>query len=155
MEYFPAPLDATESIDLLRRLELSFEQHGFGFWAVELIGGEPLIGFVGLSPVDASLSLAPAVEIGWRLAIEHWGQGLAQEAARAALQFGFEKRRLAEIVAYTAAINRRSRQPMERLGMTHDAAQDFSHPKIDAGDPLAAHVLYRITAPAQGAGDGP
>jgi ribosomal-protein-alanine N-acetyltransferase len=155
MEHFPAPLSAEESVDLLQRLELSFQRHGFGFWAVEVLGEGHLIGFVGLSPVEGSLSFAPAVEIGWRLAREYWGLGLAFEAARVALRFGFEELAQREIVAYTAARNARSRRLMERLGMTHDATEDFNHPQIDVGDPLAPHVLYRITAPVHGGGDVP
>ena len=40
----------------------------------------------------------PAVEIGWRLAADHWGQGYATEAARAVLAYGFERLALPEIV---------------------------------------------------------
>jgi hypothetical protein len=36
---------------------------------------------------------------------------------------------------------------MERLGMTRDAGDDFDHPRIEEGDPLRRHVLYRIGAP--------
>src|ERR1700709_710191 len=97
MEDFPAPLSDAESADQLRRLELSFRRHGIGFWAVEIRDGEPLIGFVGLSPVDPTLSFAPAVEIGWRLAKEHWGLGLAHEAANASLEYGFRSLGLDEI----------------------------------------------------------
>jgi RimJ/RimL family protein N-acetyltransferase len=40
--------------------------------------------------------------------------------------------------------NERSRRLMDRLGMRHHPAQDFLHPGLPAGHPLAAHVLYRI-----------
>ena len=52
----------------------------------------------------------------------------------------------AEIVAYTAAGNARSRAVMRRLGMRHDEADDFDHPHVLDGD-LRRHVLYRLTAP--------
>jgi RimJ/RimL family protein N-acetyltransferase len=65
------------------------------------------------------------------------------EAARAATSFGFGELDLAEIVSFTTAANRRSRRVMERLGMTHDQADDFEHPQI-LGTPLAPHVLYRL-----------
>jgi RimJ/RimL family protein N-acetyltransferase len=61
--------------------------------------------------------LGPCVEIGWRLAREHWGQGYATEAARAWLAHGFEVLELAEIVAFTDAGNARSLAVMARLGM--------------------------------------
>ena len=48
-------------------------------------------------------------------------------------------------MSFTFAGNHRSRGVMERLGMTHDAADDFEHPLLPAGDPLRHHVLYRLT----------
>ena len=44
-----------------------------------------LIGMVGLHRVPPELPCAPAVEVGWRLHPDHWGQGYATEAARASL----------------------------------------------------------------------
>ena len=62
-------------------------EHGYGFWPVEVIGGAPFIGMVGLSNPDFAAPFLPAVEIGWRLAAEHWGRGYATEAARAVLAY--------------------------------------------------------------------
>jgi hypothetical protein len=36
---------------------------------------------------------------------------------------------------------------MQRLGMTHNPADDFDHPKLEPGNPLRRHVLYRINNP--------
>ncbi|MFF8913328.1 GNAT family N-acetyltransferase [Streptomyces sp. NPDC015032] len=49
-----------------------------------------MAGFTGLSVPDFMPELLPAVEVGWRLGRAHWGQGLATEAAAAAVRFGFE-----------------------------------------------------------------
>lgn len=51
---------------------------------------------------------------------------------------------LAEIVSFTTVTNSRSRAVMERLGLIHDPADDFDHPVVPVGDPLRAHVLYRL-----------
>jgi len=147
MRYFPATLTRAQSATMLQRHEASFAAHGYGLWAVELSASAELIGAVGLVDVDIDAEFAPAVEVGWRLAHSFWGRGLAAEAATASLQFGFQTLELASILAYTAAINQPSRRLMQRLGMTRDPAEDFLHPWIDAGDPLAPHVLYRIDAP--------
>jgi RimJ/RimL family protein N-acetyltransferase len=85
------------------------------------------------------------VEIGWRLAAEYWGRGLATEGARAALRFGFERLKMSEIVSFTVPENGASRRVMEKLGMTRDAADDFDHPLLAEGHPLRRHVLYRIS----------
>jgi len=54
---------------------------------------------------------------------------------------------LGELVSFTVAANARSRRVMEKLGMTHDAADDFEHPRLPEGHPLRRHVLYRLRRP--------
>jgi ribosomal-protein-alanine N-acetyltransferase len=148
MEFFPAVLSRAESDARAARIRLHMEAHRFGLWAVEVSGGAPFIGFVGLQTASPSLPFAPAVEVGWRLAREHWGCGYATEAARAAVEFGFGVLGLEEIVSFTAARNRPSRAVMERLGMTHSPADVFEHPLIPPGHVLRRHVLYRLAAGA-------
>ncbi len=144
MEYFPNTLSRTESNALIERSERWFDDRGYGLWAIELIVDGTFAGFTGLAPIDEDLPFAPAVELGWRLAHAHWGQGIATEAASAAARFAFEVLELPSLVALTAATNVRSRRVMERLGMRRDPAEDFIHPKLPTGHPLAAHVLYRL-----------
>jgi ribosomal-protein-alanine N-acetyltransferase len=146
MEFMPATLSVAASAALIKRIETCFETHGYGLWAVEVPDGAACIGFVGLAPVDIDVAFAPAVEVGWRLARDHWGQGFATEAARAALAFGFERCDLEEIVSFTAAVNLRSRRVMERLGMRRDPEEDFDHPLLAVGARLRRHVLYRTVA---------
>jgi RimJ/RimL family protein N-acetyltransferase len=154
MEYMPALLDRAASDALVARAQAHFDRRGFGPWAVELRSGllesdgAPLIGFVGLMVPSFQARFTPCVEIGWRLAFAHWGQGYATEAARAALDFGFATAGLDEIVSFTSVGNTRSRAVMERLGMTRDPADDFDHPnlppELPGGHALRRHVLYRL-----------
>jgi RimJ/RimL family protein N-acetyltransferase len=143
MEFFPKTLDRTESDAVATRIRDHFARRGFGLWAVEVPGVAEFIGFVGLAVTGIEAHFTPCIEIGWRLAYDHWGRGYAPEAARAALDFGFGKLALDEIVSFTAQINHRSRSVMERIGMTHDAAEDFDHPALPDGHWLKRHVLYR------------
>jgi RimJ/RimL family protein N-acetyltransferase len=154
MEHFPATLTRAQSDALIASNEVCFEQRGFGLWAVEHRADGQLAGMVGLLPVELDLPFRAAVEVGWRLAHQFWGGGLASEAARASLAFGFERLQLRRIVAYTAARNRRSIAVMERIGMRRVAGGEFEHPLIAAGDPLAAHVLYSIKAPLKPSASG-
>jgi ribosomal-protein-alanine N-acetyltransferase len=143
MEFYPGLVSRDESRVRFERWQARIAEHGYGFWPVELIGGAPFIGMVGLAKLDFQVPFLPAVEIGWRLAAEHWGRGYATEAARAALAFGFERLELSEIVSFTTVANVRSRRVMEKLGMQRSPDEDFLHPEIEEGHPLRAHVLYR------------
>ena len=147
MEYFPATLSRAESDAFAARVRSEMAEHGFGLWAVEAPGVAPFVGFTGLAVPRFDAHFTPCVEIGWRLAREHWGRGYAPEAARAALAHGFGALGLDEVVSFTAAGNLRSRRVMEKLGMRHDPAEDFEHPNLAAGHPLRRHVLYRIQPP--------
>ncbi len=147
MRYFPARLTRAESDDFAERAGLVIALRGWGLWAVEVKEGPEFVGFVGLNELDFDAPFTPAVEVGWRLAREHWGNGYATEAARAALDFGFNQLALEEIVSMTTALNARSRRVMKRLGMVREPADDFDHPNIPAGR-LRRHVLYRLRAPA-------
>lgn len=142
------PMPREDSDAMIDRIEEHFERRGFGFWAVEVLGGPALVGMVGLAVVGFEAHFAPAVEIGWRLASDQWGRGYATEAAAEAMRFGFDDLALKEIVAFTLPGNVASRAVMERLGMTHDPADDFEHPKLPEGHPFRRHVLYRATNPA-------
>jgi ribosomal-protein-alanine N-acetyltransferase len=146
MEFFPATLSRAESDALVDRIEAHFDEHGFGAWAIEVPGVAPFVGFTGLSVPRFEAPFMPCVEVGWRLAVAHWGKGYATEAARLALDYGFETLRLAEIVAFTVPANLRSRAVMERIGMRRDPADDFDHPALAAGHPRRRHVLYRLKA---------
>jgi RimJ/RimL family protein N-acetyltransferase len=149
MEYLPSVLTPAESDSLADRIELHFERHGFGLWALEIVGVVPFGGFVGLAVPSFEAHFTPCVETGWRLAAEHWGHGYATEAALAVLDVAFGDLALDELVSFTVPKNQRSRRVMERIGMTHNPADDFDHPALS--EPLRRHVLYRLrsdSAPA-------
>ena len=145
MEHFPKLLDRAESDAVAARIRENFDRRGFGLWAVEVPGVAEFIGFVGLSVPHFEAHFTPCVEIGWRLARDHWGFGLASEAARAAVDFGFSQLELDQIVSFTVPANKRSRAVMERIGMTRTPVDDFDHPSLPDGHPLRRHVLYRLS----------
>lgn len=147
MEHFAAPLTREESDAYARRMMAAIEGRGWGNWALEEIGGEPFVGFAGLSAPSFEAHFTPCTEIGWRLARSAWGRGYATQAARAALAFGFGELGLAEIVSFTALANARSIAVMERLGMRRDG--EFDHPRLPAGHRLQRHVLYRLSSPSR------
>jgi RimJ/RimL family protein N-acetyltransferase len=144
VEFLPRALAREESDAVADRIENHFALHGFGLWAVEIPDLTRFAGFIGLATPRFEAAFTPCVEIGWRLAAEHWGRGYATEGARAALEFGFRELQLAEILSFTVPSNVRSRRVMEKIGMQHSPADDFDHPLLPIGHPLRRHVLYRM-----------
>ena len=141
--YFPSVLTPHETDGFARSIRSFLSENGWGLWAIEVVGGAPFIGFVGLGRPGFE-PFTDCVEVGWRLSAQSWGQGYATEAARAAVAFGFTALGLREIVAFTVPANTASRRVMAKLRMAHDEAADFLHPRVAAGHPLRPHVLYRL-----------
>lgn len=144
MEFMPGLLSPQDSDDLIDRIEQHFDRHGFGVFAAELTADKSFIGFIGLNIPSYDAPFMPAVEIGWRLAFDSWGHGLATEGARAVVRHAFESLLLPSLVSFTVPHNLRSRRVMEKIGMVHDPAADFDHPNLQTGHPLRRHVLYRM-----------
>lgn len=150
--YFPAPITRAESDAALKRYQKGLADNGFSFLAADLKPEGRLIGIVGISRLEGSVSACipghPEVEIGWRISPDAWGHGYAPEAARACLKYGFEALNLPEIVAITYKGNLPSRRVMEKIRMQHDPQAGFDHPKVPADSPVKTHVTYRIANPA-------
>ncbi len=139
------PFASPEAVDSwIDRQQAHLWRHGFCFWAIESREDGAFIGAAGLLRVGYEAHFTPAVEVGWRLDRRFWGQGYAPEAAARAIRFGFEHVELQEIVANTVPANRNSRRVMEKLGMSHTAADDFDHPLVPIEHPLRRQVLYRL-----------
>ncbi len=147
MQHFPNALSRAESDALVDRIMADMAERGWGLWVVEITETSAFAGFVGLSLATFEAPFTPAVEIGWRLARAQWGKGLATEAGRAVLDYGFGHAGLEEIVSFTSSANLRSQRVMERLGMVRNPTDDFEHPGLPQGHHLRPHVLYRITRP--------
>ena len=146
MAWFPGQLSPEESRDLVARFEAHFEQHGFGFWAVERKEDGAFLGTAGLSIPTFEAPFTPCVEVGWRLARWAWGQGFATEAARAALTHCFVEVVLREILCWTVPGNQRSLAVMARLGFQPQGV--FEHPRLPLGHPLRLHLLHRLPCDA-------
>jgi len=139
-----AESDAT--IDTI--IQLFQTNGGWGPFAVERREDGAFIGMVGLNRPGFTAAFTPCIELLWRIARTHEGNGYVTEAARAAADFAFNELAAPRIVAFTVPANMPSRAVMERLGMTRVADGDFDHPNLSEGHPLRRHVLYAIDRPA-------
>jgi 3-dehydroquinate dehydratase/shikimate dehydrogenase len=144
MEFYTNTYTREHAREMAAYLRMRLEQDGYGYWVVEIKEGSRFAGILALQNVPFEAHFTPAFEIGWRLQFDAWGHGYATEGARALLDFAFDELHRDEVVAMTAVLNVRSQRVMERLGMTHEPADDFENPRVEPGHRLRPHVLYRI-----------
>lgn len=153
--FFPGVGSYDDADAGIERARQRLKDFGFSFLAVERKQDGAFMGMLGMAPFRDELRdvipTNPAVEIGWQLGKEFWGQGYAPEGARAFLDYAWMPLGLPEVVAITYAGNWPSRRVMEKIGMTYDPRGDFEHPDVPVGHKVRPHVLYRIANPALGA----
>ena len=115
MRYLPGgqPLPRERLDGLVERNQAHWERHGYGTWVVRDLTTTELIGQCGLRHLEEIVQ----TEVFYALARHSWGRGLATEAARAAVQFGFDRARLERIVAFAVPENVASRRVLDHLGM--------------------------------------
>ncbi|MBN2736695.1 MAG: GNAT family N-acetyltransferase [Spirochaetales bacterium] len=142
MHYFPRLLTPKESLELIERIKAHFKKYTYGLYAVDHMASGRFIGFIGLAEISFEADFTPAMEIGWRLAVDFWNKGYATEGAKAVMKLAFEQKKLEKLVSITAKLNKPSIRVMEKIGLK--AAGEFNHPKLDPLDPLNRHVLYQL-----------
>jgi RimJ/RimL family protein N-acetyltransferase len=98
-----------------------WNREGFGIFAVEHKADGRLIGWCGLQTLEKT----PEVEVAYLLAREYWNQGMATEAARAAIEYGFNQLKLDRIVAIARPENVGSYRVMEKVGMRYERDAHF------------------------------
>lgn len=115
LQYFPDPKapSRTRVKSIIEKQLDHWGKHGFGWWAVEPLNWHEMIGWCGLRYLDET----DEVEVAYLLGRHYWRQGLATEAARASLNFGFEELKLEKIIAIVHPENLASRRVLEKLGM--------------------------------------
>jgi ribosomal-protein-alanine N-acetyltransferase len=98
-----------------------WHRYGFGLWSVEPREKTGMIGHCGLSRVPEADGV---VELAYAFGKRFWGHGLASEAAKACLRFGFEHLGLPEIIAVAVPENMGSQRVMQKIAMQYQGVTD-------------------------------
>ena len=124
MRFLGGPAPREDSEQMSSRLTQHWEEHGFGLWAPVVKATGQVIGFTGICHPRWHPEYADQVEVGWRLARSAWGDGYATEAARKALDYGWDGG-LERIIAFIDPANTRSLAVAKRLDLEpFDATTD-------------------------------
>jgi RimJ/RimL family protein N-acetyltransferase len=123
----------------LARAIREWDEQGYGLFAMDRRDTGEYVGWVTLAAPVFLPEVLPAIEIGWRLARPHWGQGFATEGAREVLRFGFETCGFERLLSIRHLENEASRRVMEKLGLHYD----FETTVPANGQPVAVHSISR------------
>lgn len=113
----------------------SYEKDSFDLWAIIHKADNSFIGRCGLMPqvVDG----LPENEMGYILASEYWGRGLATEAARAVRDYGFKQRGFNRLIALIAPDNIASQNVAMKVGLTYEKSTTMG------GKMVLVYVLHK------------
>jgi len=142
MQYFPSTSTIEQTRQLIYRMQTSFKERGYCYFAVDRLDTGEMIGFIGLMYQDYDVDFNPCVDIGWRLKKNAWRQGFASEGASACLDYAFRKLELESVVAVATCINIPSEGVMQKIGMKK--VKEFVHPKLIHDERLKDCILYEI-----------
>jgi [ribosomal protein S5]-alanine N-acetyltransferase len=112
MRFYARPRTREETQYWLHRHLAMYAQHGFGLWAIELQSNAAFAGYCGIRPLD--LDGRAETEIAWRVEKQHWGQGVATEAAAAVRDLAPRP-----LTALIPPDHQASRRVAEKIGMQH------------------------------------
>ncbi len=118
MRFGPGPQSLEWVQAWVQRQNEKYDRLGFGLWAVVLRDCETVVGFCGLSRFE-DINGRPEVEVGYRLAKQYWGRGLATEAATSVRDLAFQQFEIDRLIALIDPQNASSIRVAEKLGMTH------------------------------------
>ncbi|MEP0545352.1 MAG: GNAT family N-acetyltransferase [Rhodothermales bacterium] len=113
-EAFETP---TQAVEYLRSIDEGFAERTLYQWAITEPGADELIGTVTLTGYSERNR---RMELGYMLSPSKWGRGLAGEAVRAVLRFGFERIGLHRVEAELDPRNAASARLLERLGFQRE-----------------------------------
>lgn len=116
--------EVREALALIEDLRADYAARKGVLWGVTLRERNQVLGLIGFNTWNRYHRRA---EIGYDLARAHWGQGIASEAVKAILAFGFDAMELHRVEACTIADNFRSARMLEKLGFQREGTQrEFS-----------------------------
>jgi len=117
MEFFPSIQTKEQTTEFVERMKKQYEEKGFCYFAVEILGDNQFIGFIGLSEQTYKAEFTPCIDIGWRINSNEWNKGFATEGAKKCLEYAFKELKLENVYSIAPKINTKSEHIMKKIGL--------------------------------------
>lgn len=142
MEFFPDLMSEEQTKTFIRKMTDMYHQHGYCYFAVDILENQSFIGFIGLAWQTYDAFFTPCVDIGWRIDTQAWNKGYATEGARRCLEFARNILGITKIYGVAPKVNTKSERIMIKIGMLK--AGEFDHPFLTHDKRLERCVVYEI-----------
>jgi ribosomal-protein-alanine N-acetyltransferase len=118
------PKSITDIEDKIKENRRNFDDKKGITWILKIKGSDEAIGYMGIWRIDKHNNRG---ELGYALKKQYWKKGIASEAAKAIINYGFSKMELHTIKANTNPLNEGSKALLTKLGFKHEAhfRQDY------------------------------
>lgn len=110
----PIPKENAEKS--LKSFTEHWQRRGYGVWAIIENDSSQMVGYCGLRYLDEMNE----VEVLYGLTKAYWGRGIATQAAKAAVSYGFEVANLDKLIAMALPDNLASRRVIEKAGLQYE-----------------------------------
>jgi len=117
MEFFPSIQTKEQTTEFVERMKKQYEEKGFCYFAVEILGDNQFIGFIGLSEQTYKAEFTPCIDIGWRINSNEWNKGFATEGAKKCLEYAFKELKLENVYSIAPKINTKSEHIMKKSAL--------------------------------------
>ncbi|MEM9052044.1 MAG: GNAT family N-acetyltransferase [Bacteroidota bacterium] len=144
MKHFPSTLSRQQTVDFIDRLQKHQEEHGYCYFAVEVLETSEFIGFIGLAYQKYESEFSPSTDIGWRLKKSAWGNGYATEGAKRVLEYAFNELNLDFVFSTCTEHNIPSENVMKKIGMKFQKV--ILHPNLKEHPEYERCKVYTISS---------
>lgn len=124
--------DMEQVTEIIKYIRRQYVDYGIGRWAIVEKETNSFIGWSGLKfntePINNRVNY---YDVGYRLIKRYWGKGFAAESAKPALDYGFEKIKLTEIIGIADVRNTASRKVLEKIGLHYTGKFDLEGDQHD------------------------
>ena len=141
MRFFQNTYSIEDTLEMMNRMQRTFDERGYCYFAVDHLESKELIGTIGLGWKTFESDFSPCVDIGWRIEKKWWNQGLTTEGASACLEYA-RKLQIPEVLSFASVNNTASIKVMQKIGMNY--WKDFDHPELALTPHIQRCSLYRI-----------
>jgi [ribosomal protein S5]-alanine N-acetyltransferase len=121
------PIESMDAaLATIQHVRKQYKENGIGRWAIIDKASNEFVGWAGLKYEQNLRTNFNYYDIGYRLLRKYWGKGIASEAAKVSLEYGFNQLNINEIFAAAQVDNAASNKILTNIGLKFIETFDYN-----------------------------